>query len=528
MGMKDFESKISQMVKACPKRFKIAFITTFIVGLCAHMFVYTNPLFVRDSVAIYQSTLDIRGFMGGRWLAMLLQTAMGGLSLPWLIGLITLSAMGISAYLVVKALDIERPIPVIIVSALMVTYPSITASHAYFSSVFVYAISLCLAAGAAVQIKRENLAGYGWGILLMVLSLGCYQAYVSFTASLLVLIALRKLMSEKDFSFKIWWTIIKMILVFVGAIFVYYFGCVFVNSLMGMPFGVAGYAGQEHIGDPTYLGVGTLLKMAYSLPFKYFCNLPYPTYLPLPILIVFWIGMVETIVQGTRLLIQPGKYRIWRYITAFGAGLFLPLTMNFVKLLDMGQLSYPHALMTFAFISPWLLMVMVNEVAGEQKTEAQKKEKKLQLGQLASWLMLLPAIIFTIFGCYIANVSYIKMNINYESGMAITNRVIARIESTPGYKPGETEVIILGGPKVNEFGYDTYGGFDVTKNITGVEESPFMSWSNLGTYAEQELQTKIKFGSVADYQYLEEVHAMGRYPAPESIKWIDDVLVVRF
>ncbi len=525
--MKDFESRVVHVVKTCPKRLKVAVLSTFIFGLIAHMFVYTNPLLVRDSASIYQNTMILSNFQGGRWLAMFLQAMMGGLSMPWLIGLFTLSAMSAAAYLVVKALDIERTVPVVIVAALMVAYPSITASHAYLSSVFVYAISLALASAAAVQIKRESIPGYALGMLFMILSLGCYQAYVSFTACLLVLIALRKLLSESDFSFKMWWTIIKMILVFVAGVLVYYFGTVLLNRMLGLSFGTAGYAGQEHIGDYASVGIGSLLKTTYSLAFKYYCDLPYPTYLPLPILIVFWIGMAAAIITSIRMMAQPGKNQLWRIITVVGASLFLPLTMNFVKLFDIGQPAYPHALMTFAFITPWILMILINEISGEQMNKAPKTEKNLKFRQYISWLLLLPAVIYSLFGVYIANVSYIKMSVNYESGLAITNRVIARIESTPGYKPGETEVVIIGLPKTNVFGYDTVGGFDVTENITGVEESPFASWADFTTYAEQELQTPINFGSIGDYVGLDEVKAMEAYPSLDCIKWIDGVLVVK-
>ena len=181
-------------------------------------------------------------------------------------------------------------------------------AHAYTSSVFVYACSLCFATAAAFHIKKETWLGYGLGIIFMLLSLFCYQAFVPFTSCLMVLVILKRLLSENDFSFKIWWTVIKMIIVFSCAILVYYYVTVLLNLVSGTSFGAPGYAGQEHFGDFSYIGIGSLLKATYFLPFKYYLDLPYPTYLPLPILIIFWIGMAAGIIQvGIQLTKKRGK-----------------------------------------------------------------------------------------------------------------------------------------------------------------------------------------------------------------------------
>jgi|GEM_PF-5030266 len=525
--MKDFEMYIKQTYVKCPKKLKVAALSTFFFGLIAHMFMYTNPIFVGDSIALYQNVFILGNFTGGRWLGMLLQGLVGGLSLPWLFGLITLVLITLSAYYTCKVLNINRTVSIVVISALMITYPSITASHAYLSSVFVYACALLLSVLAAFHIIKNTWTGYGLGLLFIVLSLGCYQAYVSFTACLLVLFMIRKLLSENDFSFLVWWQIIKMIIVFVIGILIYYFGTVFANKMVGLSFGAAGYAGQEHIGDYGSVGIGSLLKSTYTLAFKYYLDLPYPTYLPLIILIVFWTGMIAAIIQSAVLLNQKGKNQFWRIFTVIGVSLFLPLTMNFVKLFDIGQPAYPHALMTFAFISPWILMIAINEISGEYDRKITSGEKSPRFRQYISWFLLVPSIIFSLFGCYLSNASYLKMNNNYEAGMAIMNRVVTRIETTPGYEPEQTEVILIGLPHAHSFGYDTAGGFDLTDNITGVEETPFWSFHTITVYIEQELQTTMNFGSPHDYKYLEEVQSMPAFPYQDCTKWIDGALVIK-
>lgn len=130
---KDPMDMIAPWLRSLPRTFKTAFASIFNIGLCAHMFIYTNTLFNHDGSAVY-TNITPQAYTSGHWMALWLQGLIGGLSLPWLMGLVTLTLMGISSWLVCDTLQIKRTEPVILVPGLMVTFPTVTSSHAYFSS----------------------------------------------------------------------------------------------------------------------------------------------------------------------------------------------------------------------------------------------------------------------------------------------------------------------------------------------------------------------------------------------------------
>ena len=124
------------------------------------------------------------------------------------------------------------------------------------------------------------------------------------------------------------------------------------------------------------------------------------------------------------------------------------------------------------------------------------------------------------------NVIYLKLKVNYDSGLAIADRIVYRIEDTPGYT-SDTPVAIVGTPATNVFGYWTTGGFGISYHITGVYYTPFTYSYPLTMYITQEMQTKINLVYSYGYYSLPEVQKMKSYPSQNCVQWIDKILVIK-
>ena len=105
-------------------------LATFIIGLAAHMYCYTNMLTGADDSALFTQGFSwADGASGTRWLIKLYWDLLGTIRTPWLLGVVTLALYGAAAWFVCEALGITSRAGVVLVSGLMVTCPTMISSN---------------------------------------------------------------------------------------------------------------------------------------------------------------------------------------------------------------------------------------------------------------------------------------------------------------------------------------------------------------------------------------------------------------
>ena len=110
--------------KKLPRNFKLCMLATFIIGLAAHMYCYTNMLTGADDAFLFSEPHSwADGAAGTRWLLTVYFSIIKNIRMPWLLGLITLLLYGVAAWLVCETLSITSSAGIILVSGLMVTSP---------------------------------------------------------------------------------------------------------------------------------------------------------------------------------------------------------------------------------------------------------------------------------------------------------------------------------------------------------------------------------------------------------------------
>ncbi|MEI6102265.1 MAG: hypothetical protein WCP73_10545, partial [Eubacteriales bacterium] len=286
--------------------------------------------------------------------------------------------------------------------------------------------------------------------------------------------------------------------------------------------GTGGYRGEDAVGQYTIDGIPALLGQTFMLPQLYFFQPDYMSYFPLYLQVVLWIGIAASVVLSIILMVRSNK-KIGKWLTLLFAAVCLPVAMAFIQILNTG--APPHSLMIYAFIIPWIYMLQVNE----QIYEIDRVEKRVKMALLkraASILILITCVYMIVFGCYLANVAYLRLKVNYDTGLAVADRIVYRIENTPGYT-SNTPVAIVGSPDLNSFGYWTGGGFDITYHIAGVYRTPFTYSYPLTMYITEETQTEMNLVYSYPYSTMPEVMTMESYPSQNCEKWIDKVLVIK-
>ena len=180
--------------KKLPRNFKLCMLATFIIGLAAHMYCYTNMLTGADDSALFTQGFSwADGASGTRWLIKLYWDLLGTIRTPWLLGVVTLALYGAAAWFVCEALGITSRAGVVLVSGLMVTCPTMISSNFYLTSAHIYAGALLFACMAAYAYEKWR---HGWiaAFVFMLLSEGSYAAYIGMTLSLFFLCSLKKLL----------------------------------------------------------------------------------------------------------------------------------------------------------------------------------------------------------------------------------------------------------------------------------------------------------------------------------------------
>lgn len=159
---------------------KQAFIATFIIGLIAHAYKFTNTLINHDSLYNIYSANDV--LPSGRWFLAVACWPSSRLDLPWMNGLLSLLWIALTAVVVVDFFKIRRSGTAILTGGLLAAFPCVTGTFFYEYTADGYMLAMLLAALSA----RLNMVGdrkvshSALAALLICLCCGIYQAYVSF------------------------------------------------------------------------------------------------------------------------------------------------------------------------------------------------------------------------------------------------------------------------------------------------------------------------------------------------------------
>lgn len=142
------------------------------------------------------------------------------------------------------------------------------------------------------------------------------------------------------------------------------------------------------------------------------------------------------------------------------------------------------------------------------------------------------AVFFPLFlgSIVFSNQVYLKKNLEFESTLSLTSRIIQRAEETEGYHPGFTPVAIIGTPEESAFsvarkGFEHLAALDAAKANYAVTSEDQMIW-----YCWEVLGYPSNFVSSFELSELKEhdaVKAMPLFPAEGCCQMVGGVLVIR-
>lgn len=426
--------------------YRTAFISAFVVGLLVHLPAFVMDVPNHDGLAsIY---FDQNMITSGRWFLTVACGISSYFTLPWLIGLVSLLWLSVTAVILIDILQVKSPIHVIIISGLLVAFPSLASTYAYIFTADGYMFGLMLSVLAVWFIKKYPDRGYIPGALCLCFSLGTYQAYLPMTIILAMYAVLSFYLEEDGIKKKLIYTIKALVMGVIGG-GLYYLILKLMLKIQGVQ--LADYQGISSMAsaDSNLL---ELIKASY-VDFAAFIlkggvlfnNLV--SAIIFILLVIIWITVAFVIAKERYLFGEPLFYLVTLFCIAS-----LPLVFNVIYFVS-PEVNY-HLIMRFQYALCIIIPLSMLMRRSEEYTSGGIVDV------ISQWVVIALGVIMVFNFAITDNIGYSNLQKKYEKTYSYCLRLADRIEQTPGYYTG-MPVVLMG--VVGDWNYPVT---DVTKGVT--------------------------------------------------------------
>lgn len=491
-----------------------AVLAALIGGILTHHFALVNVMHNIDDIGNQPRGYGV-GLSSGRWLLTLLgdgaEFLNTGFNLPYVNGLLFLVLIALSAGFLVSTLRIKERYTAAAIGCLLAVFPPAAVALVYRFTAVYYGIAFLLAVLAAWVLPRGK---YSLLIsaMLTACSLGIYQAYVSVTIGIFVLLLIRRALEENSTS----WDLIRQgcldCLALILGLAVYFLCLKLCLRLYGTS--LSGYNGMSDMGK---LSLRDLPGLIWSA-FRNFCAFPLTNYCGLS---------GSKLIKAAYLLLGGESVALIGYLVIFKVRkidvaiitgllcLVFPVAVNFVEI--MSPQAWIYTMMVYAFVLvPCVPLVLMECLPAGARWQAAVRKCSAAL---------LAVIIFS-YG-YITNINYTAHYFVNRQVENYVGSIVTQVRMTEGFTPekkwaliGDIEDPLLASPWEAEL---TYGGLFASERTLNDISQYYWFWTYVG-YRIPEANPE----TVRLLRDTPEVRAMPCWPSEGSIRIIGEDVVIKF
>lgn len=464
------------------REWKIAFLAAFVTGILVHLPVFMMDVPNHDGLAsVY---FDQNMITSGRWFLTVACGISSYYTLPWLIGLLSVSWLSITCVILVDLLEIRKTELIVMVSALLVSFPALASTYAYIFTADGYMLALLLAV-LAVWLARKRKWGWISGGICLAFSLGTYQGYLSVAVLLCIYMIITEFLDQKNPKEKSSdekspdenkstrirdrvWCVGKYICMGLTGVILYYVLLQILLLVQGKVLDTyQGISGMASIGGTSIFQ--TVVKMYTDfLSFAGKGKILFNNVFSLAAFAVLAALLLWTILK---LAVKRNLYKNpWFYLCILGVAVFVPPSMNLILLIS-PEVGY-HLLMRYQYVLlPVLALAFIQRYLPEEITKEQAQEescddmagskRSARNGWMAGLLLLIAGMVLSFNFMVSDQIGYSNLQKRYEKTYAYCLRLADRIEQTPGYYTG-MPVVIMG-----VVGDENFPPTDITTEVTG-------------------------------------------------------------
>ncbi len=505
-----------QIWRRIPSHIKWCFCSGFLSGLLVHAYMLTNKLPNWDDI----NNLGGYGVGSefGRWFLKYVNPLDGVWSVPWLGGIFSIALISVAGCMLLSALELRSTTSAILVPLMMMSFPSMCSLFTFMFTADCYAVGILFACTAAWLIRKYRF-GFIPGIVLLVLSMGIYQAYLCLALGILVcglFFDLLKEKNEKRIFVKGLWAF--LILVISAVIYMALARLIYPD--------LGSQNGLDQMGRIELSRLPRLILRAYKWVAEYFILKPWSYVTGF----AWFLNVLSALAAAGFVIFSFFRGKFWKKPVAAALFVFLaaaiPLAMG--SIIIMAPDASVSLLMLYQF---HLLYVFV--IAMLEKTQLSGSEKKQKMVRLIGPAVVVLILLVGYQNFVVTNEAYFRMDVAYERAYAYYNRIMARIEATEGYQTGDAIALI------GEYGLsktpDLLGSYSLDgeryEDLSGVAKETGLLTSGvrhnfMKTYIGVEMPD-VSAETEAAIRASEEYQNMPSYPAEGCVKQIEGVWVVK-
>lgn len=496
---------------------RTAFFSCLITGLLVHLYAFTNLIPNADGLSRVFDPQQMT--VSGRWFLHYASALNNFTQMPAVIGLLSLLWIALAAALTVELLTIRSRVLAGLSGAVMAAFPCLGYTFLYMFTASAYCLAIFLAV-LSLWLALRNNRGWLLATLVLALSMGIYQVYVTVAISLALLVVFREALDpEANFRSTLTMGLRLMAYLAWGAVLYYAILLIFLNvkdlellSYLGMDAANSGYPFGQ---------LPSLIFRSYKQVVAFFFLPGAADAFCTPWLVLLNLAAlaIGALCCLTRMGAKGLWKETWRPIGALAMLALLPLGMNF------GQIISPHSaptpMMKYAFVVVYLAVLLLADLADGLSSPFALKGKTLCAVPIWAALILL-------FSLNTSNLLYTASNQAHRATESYATRLLTRIESCPGYEPG-MEIAIVGAIPADQIRHsvDSYRQVDhysVPKgSLISLNKHIYFylnDWLNVPVDEPSEETMK----AISDSP---EFQAMPLYPADGSVQVLDGRVVVR-
>lgn len=502
---------------------RLAFIVAFIVGVITHINMITDLIMSQDGLwnsiqyfkpGNWEVTL-------GRWGIVLIQRLNNFIAIPNLTTVSCILIMSIVAVIIVDLFDLKSKLSIVISSCILVVSPSFLVTLLYVYTALSYCACMlfsCLAVWALYKLKNKRISYIASG-LFFILSLSIYQSYAGLSIGLYLMVQIVKLIKRETKVKDVFISILKTGAFFLVAGIIYLVITKLVLYLFVLE--MAEYKNADGFSIINILiSLKNSLLYAYKDFFAFFFrdriiyNTNYRREVFFGILFISSSLMIITHFINSKY--ETKKEKVYVALTCLILLLIIPLALNIIDLIMSASEVYVLTAGQMIVVIPFIFALVEN----------------IEKYSILKWAMVLSS--FCIIGTYYIadNASYTALKLTYNQALNTTERIINRIEETPGFD--KSYPIVLGGIVGNTNFPRTSNIYDFTIGAV-VNNTTFH-----GTYGGQ-IGTWVSFvkiyfgldiipaneGVYFDVITSEEYKNMEEFPGENSVKIRDGIIIVK-
>lgn len=497
------------------QQYKIPFVSAMVIGLITHMVMIVNKYPNMDSMSNFY--FDQNMVTSGRWFLICACGISSFYDLNFVNGLLAIIFLSVCAVFVTRFFNVEKRTSLILIPAVMMTFPAVAATMSYMYTVDGYMLGLLMAILAAYITKKYKYGFFAGGVLLA-FSMGTYQAYLAFTILMVVFDLMLGIVTNEKIK-DLWNRAWKFLVMGISGGVLYY--VILKICLVLEKKELDTYQGINEMGKISISALPTMIKdvyfdfAAFASKGRIFVNNPFS-------MVVMCILIAGMIISICALVARYEAYKKWyNWVLMIFFLVTLPIGCNIILLMS-SQAEY-HLLMRMQ----WELFLIIGIVICEKAISCLEDLKEnVQIAKIVSVVV----ISFICYNFFLAdNIAYFNLNEKYEKTYAYCVRLLDRIEQTEGYYQG-IPICMVG--VISE---DSYPSTDITGNVTTRmrgTDGDFLLYKGeqYQEYMKHYLGASLNIltgDDVIDMYYSDEYQVMTSFPDKDSIKIVNGIMYIK-